>query len=442
MAEEPNKNSSNDPRHKLLLSLSCAHKTGKGNEAITASLSTLLDQDCGPETEEDEVALHLMFALLHEPLIKSHAKIWKQNHFPRMTPSEFCNHMIHEDDSLPLKLMCALGTGQITLPMKQIVCDGSTFSRFMACGIAKEMIQRLEIEKPGPLQWMMGDVLSIVNAPKATRDFLSKVRVAAHRTTIDQRSTEKATSSALHKINLDPLDGFSIHFDNAGFKGREKKWSQHTVIQMCVIKYEDLLNAGFHRGLLSRERKTFDDLLEETELKIGQQEFSKAARETARTVVGIQKSDWEKLSTRVLTTIEKAIELDLPDSETCKELMSLGEGFGNCCVPMNLGNAIETLPKVVGEKEGGKTVVASIAVNHAIPSTSLSDGKTETREADDETRKTFCEVNNMTLDNALHEDPNATKTVRNIADYLERLLITRKTVMPSRAAESFLCVTC
>ena len=82
-AEEPTKNSSDDPRHKLLLSLSCAHKTGKGNEAITASLSTLLDQDCGPETQEDEVALRLMCALLHEPPIKSHAKIWKENHFPR-----------------------------------------------------------------------------------------------------------------------------------------------------------------------------------------------------------------------------------------------------------------------------------------------------------------------------------------------------------------------
>ena len=285
-----------DPRHKLLLSLSYAHITE--GYSVPKSLDVLLDREYGPETHQDELKLRLMFGLLHGPLLRSHAAIWKETSFPRMTPSEFCNHLMHDDESLLLKLVYALATGEMTLPMQKITKDRTAFSRFMACGIAKEMIQRLEMEQPGPLQWMMRDVLSIVNAPKATKDFMSKIRVAAHRTTVDRESTKKSMSSTIQKLNLDPLDAFYLHFDTVGFKGKKKKWSQHTVIQICVIKYEELRKAGFYdSGSLSRERKTFDRLILEIQDKTGDKDHNEVAKHAAQRVVGVRKKDWEILST-------------------------------------------------------------------------------------------------------------------------------------------------
>ena len=147
-----------NPRHTWLLSLSYAHITE--GYSVPKSLDVLLDREYGPETHQDELKLRLMFGLLHQALLRSHAAIWKETSFPRMTPSEFCNHLMHDDESLLLKLVYALETGEMTLPMQKITKDRTAFSRFMACHIAKEMIQRL-MERPGPLQWMMGDVLSI-----------------------------------------------------------------------------------------------------------------------------------------------------------------------------------------------------------------------------------------------------------------------------------------
>ena len=116
-----------------------------------------------------------------------------------------------------------------------------------------------------------------------------------------------------------------MHFDNVGFKGKKKKWSQHTVIQICVIKYEELRKAGFYdSGSLSLERKTFDRLILEIEDETGDKDHNEVSKQR---VVGVQKKDWEILSTRVMTSIKTAMELILPDEATCQELLALGEGF-------------------------------------------------------------------------------------------------------------------
>ena len=57
----------------------------------------------------------------------------------------------------------------------------------MACGVAKEMIQRLlGCHKPGPFEAMMGEVLHLSGALKEARVFMSKIRVASHQS-IGQR---------------------------------------------------------------------------------------------------------------------------------------------------------------------------------------------------------------------------------------------------------------
>jgi len=400
---------------KMILSLSYGHK--QNSTVVPASITTQLDRDYGPESSEDEANLRKIFGFLHEPIVKVHGELAKRGKFPRMTAAEFCRYILHEDDSLLLKLVFALGTGHMTVPMKKINTEGDFFSRFMACGVAKEMLQRLELNGPGPFQLMMGDMFQLSGASQDTTTFMSKIRVSAHRLTMERESTKKALEHMQRKIKLHPLDAFSLHFDNCGFLGRKATWRQYTIIQICIIPSEELKKEGFYstRNQLSRVRQTFDEFIQDVQARTGEMDDIKLAENVARRVVGIRKSDWEVLTTRTLTAIQTAMSLALPDVEACRQLEELGDDFSDFRFPINLGNRIEN-PQGQANSSSTRPAVFNIPLNDGIPEASLGDEDSEHAASP---RKTFYEANDMTLDNVLQEDPNATATVEKIANYLE-----------------------
>ena len=406
-----------DPRNKMVLSLSYCHSVAGAKEQ-PASITAMLDCQYGPENDEDELSLRKIFGFLHEPIMKSHRELWRRTELRRMTPCEFCSYMMHEDDSLLLKLIYALATGAMLVPLKKISSDGTSFSLFLACCVAKEMIQRVQLDGPGAFQLMMGDALQLSDVPKELRDFLSKIRVSSHRTTVNRTCSSLAMASAHTKLVLDPLDGFSIHFDNIGFKGRKKKWSQHTVIQLCSIPYNKLFDAGFYQnGRLSRQRKTFDQLCNEIHDGSAEHDESMLAELVAKEVVGIKNKDWQQLTVRVLTAIETAIMLSLPSKEACQELAAMGDSFGDAMYPMNLGNKIN----VTKHQKDCNLKSMSVPLNGNIPGAALDDfDETDIAEwRQSSSHATFYDVNDMTMDTVLHEDPNAKRTVARIADYIE-----------------------
>ena len=60
------------------------------------SVSVAFDNEVGPETEEDENNLRLIFATLH-PLCKAEKKLLENKTFGKMTRAEFVEYATYED---------------------------------------------------------------------------------------------------------------------------------------------------------------------------------------------------------------------------------------------------------------------------------------------------------------------------------------------------------
>lgn len=443
------RNMHHNGKEKFILSLSYPD-TAKATEGqiLPKSITTVLDENCGPETAEDEQNLSMIFALLHTPIMVQHKNLYGKKVFPRMTGSEFVDYVIYKDDSLLLKLLFAIGTGLSSLDMNLVEKSKSYQSELLAIAVAKEMFDNIKCGRPGPFQIMMADTLAISNTPKETRAFFSKLRVAASVTTMRNRSIRVQLEDANTKLKLGDLDGFSLHFDNVGFKGRKKKWSQHTIVQFALQPEDELRREGWYDADgngPSYDQITFKDLamdhgVDLDELKdcpVGQGAEVEAL---AKNIIGIQKSDKELVSRRTLTTISKAMELHLPTFVECQELQLNPQVVWPTPIPLNLGNYVDPPPKLT-EDERNKRINEyasrtdtniSISINGKIPDNlhdcidSINGDKN--KETNTEKQKelfkqqaTFYEMNNITLDEVMHEDPNQTKAVCMLMDYLEEV---------------------
>lgn len=416
-----------DPENKCILSLAYPSYL-EGKIAKPASISVALDSDVGPETIEDENNLRKVFALLHGPIFGVHRELFKSKVFGRMSAAEYVDYARNTDESLLLKLLWAFSTGEIDVVLTDLQFGKSKynseyFSRFLAVSVAKEMLGRVCLDKPSPFQIMMADLLQLTNASTETKLFLSKIRVAASVSTMERLSVKNQLATIKKKIDMGNLDAFSIHLDNVGFTGRKKKWSQHTIIQVQFIPEKQLRELGFYRGLLSRDRKTFEDLAEEEgidlevlEDEIGDESQFKQMCALASRVVGTSKKDYQILSCHVLTSIKTAMELSLPSIQECQELKNSIRFEWETKIPLNLGNKLPTSSR---KASMNKPAATEIAVNDAIPDDLYDDEESLADDTKNSRVKTFYETNNITLDKVLHEDPGSTKGVTMVADYLE-----------------------
>lgn len=253
---------------------------------------------------------------------------------------------------------------------------------------------------------------------------------------MERMSLKNQFESMRKKIQLGSLDTVALHFDNCFFKGRGKRlWSEHTIIQLHHIKSKQLKDQdGFYQnGTLSRERKSSKELAAEEGLDLekldeeGEEPQIDQLYNLATRVVGTRKKDYEKLSSRILTSIETAISLDLP---TLEETLQLQKGIRHewrARIPLNLGNNLGNSHCQSADatdeslKSDQDSSVTEFSFNSAVDD--LYDERwDDTSQAEkDKKVKTFYEINNITLDNALHENPGAKKGVMMIADYLETI---------------------
>jgi hypothetical protein len=314
--------------NKMILSLSYTHKplgtSGPLTEEFSpATITSVLDSEHGFETIADEQNLRTIFGLLHDPIMTKHRKDLKKKHpTPRMTPAEFCEYCLEEDDSLLLQLLYSLSTGRMTITPSVLSKAHSPrsknlLSEYLAVCVAKCMIERANTDAPGPLQLMVGDVLSLLNANNDVKSFMSKIRLSAGKRTIDRMNIKVALQDALTKLKLEPLDAFCLHLDNFGFHGRQAVYSQHTVVQIARIRANNLRRLGFYDEYkVSRLGTSLDELLEG--LEDGHAQLESKERRLAKSIAVPTKQDYALLSKRVLTTLQSAVDLTLPNPDECR----------------------------------------------------------------------------------------------------------------------------
>ena len=237
-------------KNKIFLNLMYAHKIDGAMDEdhyAPSTVTTILDSKYGFESEKDKENLRKIFGFLHEPIVNDHCETELKDRkiLPRITPAEFCEYCLEQDESLLLKLLFALATGKMQFTPSRITDKHNKekkklLSEYLAVCVAKCMIERVNSNHPGPLQLMIGDMLSMVNAPTHTKEFMSKIRLSSGRRTTDRHILKRALENMLKKVRLGPLDTFCLHLDNFGFKGKKGKWAQHTVIQIATIREKKL----------------------------------------------------------------------------------------------------------------------------------------------------------------------------------------------------------
>ena len=236
------------------------------------------------------------------------------------TPAEYCDFCLGNNESLVLKLLYALAWGRLLFtPSRYKNRSGSTsqndlfeLSMFLAVCVAKGMVERVITQKPGPLQLMVGDTLSMINAPKHIREFLSRIRLATDRWTMDMMVLNRAVHNMLEKVALTLLDTFLLSHGNFGLKGKKDKWAQHTIIQKCVISEKKLCRLVFYNNnQISREQKNFKDFLED---------YDGNKFELAKSIVEPNISDYNALKIRVMKAMKTAARLDMPSPDDCREI--------------------------------------------------------------------------------------------------------------------------
>lgn len=372
----------------MVVSLSFGTRSDQG-EAEAKTLSVTLDRSTGPISPVDEINLRLMFVQLHSAIL-TQDKNTKQESNPRPSSMEFIDYCLNGESSLLLRLLYAFVVGKAQVDMKEIRKYKSDQSLFLAVCTIKFLIQRVNQNGLTPFHNMLGDLLFKNRVSNNDIDFLSRLRLCPNRRTIVRQADQRLLMSTAEQPSLiAPLEAFCLHFDNFGFKGKRGQYINHTVIHICRISVEQLKELGFYNKErpLSRDRQSIQQALHriENDPNMEQEDSSEVL---ASGIVAPKAEDYRRLSTRILRTIETAISLDtLPSPADCYQRCNdrTYSWPGDKEIPSNLGVNLQTFQ-------------------------TKSDG---------EVAATYYEMNNVTLDHVLHDDPNSKRCVNKIAAYLE-----------------------
>ena len=404
-------------RDKLILSLTYIHKPTRNApiEQLKANtLTAILDSKEGFESEKDEKNLRLIFSLLHDPIFKQHREDLSKNRdntLTRLSPGDFLEFCETQDESLLLKLLYALSTGKAYFvpprfnslkKMDQPYDADKSLSNFYAICVAKNMLERTMTNYPGPLQHMIGDMMSMLNVPNSLQSFFAKIRLSCSPRTSLRDLKIRTVTHLLTKIEYNKRDLLLIAFDNFGYKGRNGKFSQHTAIQFTVITERELRALGFYNNnKISRLRKTMDDLMIL---------YNNDKIEVANSIIAPTIDDYNLLSERIMNTMATAAILELPSVTQCEELIEIG-GRWMRKVPSNLGVEID--------EDESAGLNDELRNKH---SSKISRKWIQNKTQMNNPPKSFYEKNKIVLDQVLHGDPNSTAVVEELMDYLNGLV--------------------
>ena len=456
---EYDKNES-DMKNTMILSLVYTTARKPDNKLIVHSAISVLDKIHGFESQQDKNSLRTIFGLLHDPIMAQHTKFdsISQSSYPRMSPAEFCEYCYEKDDSLLLKLIYALATGNVQFepPPKsfkttqpQSKKSKHRLSNFLAACVAKGMIERINSYRPNPFQLMIADTLTLVNAPNSIKNFLSKIRVSIGSRTIDRYHIKNEITNLRRRLRLKPTESFVIGFDNFSFSGHKGQHAMHTIIQIMIITEEQLKELGFYNTVeherISRVKKKFDELLEE---------HDNDEHKLANVIVSPNKDDYNILTKRIFRTIKTVAHLNLPSIEECRELIDATYVWPDM-FPSNLGVKIKTAKSCNTSTKNNRVKNNSNQLSCSLDLLRQdSDEDTDFGEEENQQQRqqsnnnnnnnnnnnkerliknaskrgkrwcdapsTFFEKNNIVLDNVLHGDPGSDHVMAKFISYIDK----------------------
>jgi hypothetical protein len=302
------------------------------------SVSAMIDLEEGPETEMDEFVLVNIFTLLHRPVFSLVSRL---DNIPatQSTMGEVIEYAAFYDESLILRLLYALGTGEARVhglqdwrnvePENDRRWKDGYLSRLSAIFIAKEMMVRVTSQGPGMFQFAMSHMLEHTNANKATKELFSRIRLAASPTCLE-RANWRSFEAAMRLTSRIPnaLDHCCGSLDNIGFK-RRFEYLNWTLVQSFLNRCEKLKSLGFYRSdnALSRDGVDFETF----------KALKGSNEETARAIVAVQTRDFEALSEYVMTHLHYVRNCPLPSYEACCDMIESNNFTNGFTFRPNLG---------------------------------------------------------------------------------------------------------
>jgi hypothetical protein len=244
------------------------------------------------------------FSYLHNIILvpsKHHA----QTHLPVLSPREYLEYRHSTIRPIDAALF-SLSTGKFAPEFDLILeKDHTTFqNQYLATIAASDLLLRSVSNAPCFFQLMFGELLQRQNVSRQFLDICSAFQLAPSRK-FYWKDWSKEVISALEKgLTIRPRDVVLLLFDNIGFKvlGKFASYDQWTLLQIIVIKEDDLKKAGFYNddGQEQISRVPELDWIEEIE--------NSPADELIDKVVGLRDEDYDILSECVLEDIFLALE--------------------------------------------------------------------------------------------------------------------------------------
>ena len=418
---------------KMFLSLTYVrenHTKGKNDAYKIRTVLSILDSQYGLESEKDKDQLRIIFGLLHDPIITQH-KVESKGYsaIPRMTAALFCEYGIEKDNTTLLKLLYAISTGDICFSREEFTGNDrnapTRLSNFLAVCVAKGMIERVSSNVPGPLQLMISDMMSLVNAPRLIKDFLAKIRLATGSRTTDRANQKNEIISLRRRLVLKPRQTLRLSFDNFSFDGMGGKHAQHTIIQIMVITEKQLRGVGFYNNngpKISRVRKSIEEVLVE--------EHDSDEVELAISIVVPNLNDYKELSRRIFQTIKTVVCLELPSVDECREMIEATDVIAwPHLLPSNLGVRVETVKE---KARSNKVEMSSCSLDlfKEDPESEDNDrntSKDNVHNIDKNSKRlwkdlpiSYYKMNNIHLDHVMHADPGSNMAIEQIIGYMEK----------------------
>ena len=391
---------------------------GKGEEYQIRNVLSILDSKHGLESEKEKDQLRIIFGLLHDPIINQH-KVDSEGYVsvPRMTAGQFCEYGVEKDNTLLLKLIYALSSGDISFSRDDFAGNArkapERLSNFLCVCVAKGMIERVSSYKPGPLQLMISDMLSLVNAPRSIKEFMAKIRLATGSRTTDRANIRNDVISLRRTLTIKPKQTLRLSFDNFSFGGTGGKHAQHTIIQIMVISERKLRAVGFYNKdgpKISRVKSTIDELL-------NGEEYCGDKIALATSIVLPNQDDYKKLSRRIFKTIETIVGLDLPTVNECKTILdSNGSASWPCLLPSNLGVRVDTTKTNASRKEETSSCSQDL---FELEYDENNNEENLNKKLWKDPPLSYYKTNNMYVDNVMHADPGSNIAIERIIKYME-----------------------
>ena len=269
-----------------------------------------------------------VFTSMHSPIAKASMDFITDP--PVLSPRELLEMRVQGPRMLD-RALYAISTGykKFDKPTFLAASEQDQRKMYLAAIISADILLRFLRGNPGSpgfFQLMFGELL---RRQRLTQDFSNLCSILSLAPSIKHQlkaGAEKTLEQLRQGIRVKARDLVLLFFDNIGFKviGRQASYDQWILMNIVVVPEKELMQAGFYRDdagdtdRISREptcvwKDTIDDISTDEE-----------KTQLARSVVGIQDLDFDRLSECVLENIRFALvnlpKLSLDNQQQDKDL--------------------------------------------------------------------------------------------------------------------------